>query len=356
MTKRDDFTESTKLLLAKRVGFKCSNPDCCVPTSGPAEEPEEVSNIAVAAHITAASENGPRYDKSLTEKERRDSSNAIWLCQNCAKLIDDDELRYTVEVLQSWKYFAEVRASLELGKQTDSTDVSNFQDALSKMPKLLATMARFLKDDETKLIREFYVLPSRHVEFGSNGKRRLRFLEDEYEDLRLKIDLLRDYYFIEDVSTGTLPTYRMTIQFTELLLTDHLEIDENEDVNSNDYIFTNLSDDEIELRILIECVAQHRKAEADSKLKGNKCAKELDLRKLLEDITGEKEHRLDYWLSHLAPSTKPLKGPLRRCSNSNLNKNEHKYHVRAFELSSNKEFISAWQRIDELRKKMGFRK
>lgn len=355
MTKRDDFTESTKLLLAKRVGFRCSNPSCHVLTSGPAKESKKASSIGVAAHITAASDKGPRYDKSLTEDERKGQNNGIWLCQNCAKLIDDDELMYTVSLLQSWKYSAEVRASLELGMQTDSTDVSNFQDALLKMPKLLSTMALFLKNDETKLIREFYVLPNCNVELGGNGKPRLRYLEDDYEDLRLKLDILQDYYFIEDVLGNGL-IYRMTIQFTKLLLTDHLEIGENEEVNSNDYLFTKLSDEEIELRILIECVAQHRRAAVDSKLKDNKCAKEIDLSKSLENITGEKEYRLDFWLNHLAPSTQPLKGPLRRCSNSNLNRSEHKYHVRAFEHSSNKEFISAWQRIDELRKKMGFHK
>jgi len=223
MTKRDEFTESTKLLLAKRVGFKCSNPDCHVLTSGPAEEPKKSSSIGVAAHITAASDKGPRYDELLTEEERREPNNGIWLCQNCAKLIDDDELRYTVDLLRSWKYYAEVRARLEMGMQTDSTDVSNFQDALLKMPELLATMAQSLKNEETNLIREFYVLPNRYVEFLGNGKLRLRYFEDDYEDLLLKIDLLRDYYFIEKVSTGTLLIYRMTNHFVKLLLTDHID-------------------------------------------------------------------------------------------------------------------------------------
>jgi hypothetical protein len=32
---RDDFTQSTKELLARRVNLRCSNPGCRKPTSGP---------------------------------------------------------------------------------------------------------------------------------------------------------------------------------------------------------------------------------------------------------------------------------------------------------------------------------
>jgi hypothetical protein len=36
----------------------------------------------------AASRGGPRYDASLTPEDRANATNAIWLCQNCAKLIE----------------------------------------------------------------------------------------------------------------------------------------------------------------------------------------------------------------------------------------------------------------------------
>ena len=35
MPRPDDFSRGIKLTLAKRVGFKCSNPQCTRPTSGP---------------------------------------------------------------------------------------------------------------------------------------------------------------------------------------------------------------------------------------------------------------------------------------------------------------------------------
>lgn len=106
---RDEFSEKTKLLLAKRVGFRCSNPKCQKMTSGPSQVPTEAINIGVAAHITAASPNGPRYDSSLTQEERESHENGIWLCQNCAKIIDDDPT-FTKEILHGWKSQAESTA------------------------------------------------------------------------------------------------------------------------------------------------------------------------------------------------------------------------------------------------------
>jgi len=79
---RDDFDAKTKEMLARRVGYRCSNPDCRKLTSGPQEDPTKAVSIGVAAHITAASEGGPRYDDSLSLEERSSVDNGIWLCQN----------------------------------------------------------------------------------------------------------------------------------------------------------------------------------------------------------------------------------------------------------------------------------
>lgn len=67
-------------------------------------------NIGVAAHITAAAPDGPRYAAFLSKLERSSIENGIWLCQNCAKLADNDENRYTIELLQAWKKSAEEMA------------------------------------------------------------------------------------------------------------------------------------------------------------------------------------------------------------------------------------------------------
>lgn len=62
---RDDFSQKIKDLLANRVGWKCSNPNCRKATRGAGTEKTEIINIGVASHITAASEGGPRYNKEM---------------------------------------------------------------------------------------------------------------------------------------------------------------------------------------------------------------------------------------------------------------------------------------------------
>lgn len=113
---RDDFSEEVKRTLANRVSNDCSNPDCQSPTSGPQLDSTKALNIGVAAHITAASQGGPRYNPSLTPEQRCQSNNGIWLCQNCAKLVDNDPSQFPEELLRAWKVIAEHRAHTSIGK------------------------------------------------------------------------------------------------------------------------------------------------------------------------------------------------------------------------------------------------
>jgi hypothetical protein len=107
MSNRDNFTKQTIDILAKRVGYICSNPECRTYTVGPNLDTSKATLIGIAAHITAASTGGPRYEQSLSEIERTHIDNGIWLCSNCATLIDKDERRYSRDVLRNWKEHAE---------------------------------------------------------------------------------------------------------------------------------------------------------------------------------------------------------------------------------------------------------
>src|SRR5215204_5238078 len=104
MSNRDDFTSAVKRAVAARAGWRCSFPGCNKLTIGPSEESSEaVTNIGVAAHITAAAPGGPRYDPSLGAKERAGVGNAMWLCANHAAFIDRDVLTYSAERLRAMK-------------------------------------------------------------------------------------------------------------------------------------------------------------------------------------------------------------------------------------------------------------
>ncbi len=72
----------------------------------------------MAAHITAASPGGPRYDPSLSPDQRAQPENGVWLCQTCAKLVDNDQQRFPRELLRRWKVDAEYAASNRVGKSS----------------------------------------------------------------------------------------------------------------------------------------------------------------------------------------------------------------------------------------------
>lgn len=128
---RDNFSLKTKEILAKRVGYKCSNPDCRKSTTGPNDEGnEKYINIGVASHIFAASQNGPRYDDLMTTDERTAIENGIWLCQSCSKIIDDDTAKYTSDLLMAWKESAENLALAELVSPANAQNQSEDKEIL----------------------------------------------------------------------------------------------------------------------------------------------------------------------------------------------------------------------------------
>ncbi|WP_414472765.1 hypothetical protein [Microvirga sp. M2] len=113
---RVEFSQTVKDALAKRAGFKCSFPGCRASTIGPSTEgPEKSSSSGMACHIAAAS-GGPgarRVIPGMTAAELSSIENGIWMCFSHGKLIDTDEVRFTIPMLKHWRKVAERRAQLE---------------------------------------------------------------------------------------------------------------------------------------------------------------------------------------------------------------------------------------------------
>lgn len=117
---RDNFSSKIKEKLAKRVAYKCSNPKCRISTIGPKDCSNGTISIGEAAHICAASPGGKRYDYNMSSEKRSSYENGIWLCRNCAAMIDRDENTYTVDMLYQWKQDAESEASKNIkGRETN---------------------------------------------------------------------------------------------------------------------------------------------------------------------------------------------------------------------------------------------
>jgi hypothetical protein len=193
----DDFTPKTKRLLASRVGHVCSNPECRAPTAGPCLDPNKFVTAGDAAHITAASPEGPRYDSSLTPELRRSYDNGIWLCVNDARIVDQDKSRCSVELLRPWKFDAESRAREVLGrplviKISSPTEFARFvglarsviaalrsyndKSTLLGITGLLAQMAQAAQSREIPSLIEIQTLPYPEGVVPHNP-----FLQDRFE-------------------------------------------------------------------------------------------------------------------------------------------------------------------------------
>ncbi len=91
MTKkrRNNFSSPTINKLAKRAAYHCSM--CKISTLSAAElDNEGCSHTGEAAHIIAASPNGPRAETTATPIELSSIENGIYLCNICAKHVDDN--------------------------------------------------------------------------------------------------------------------------------------------------------------------------------------------------------------------------------------------------------------------------
>lgn len=116
MAVEDRFKQSVIVTLAKRAANRCSNPNCGAITSGPTEEPNGSVNVGEAAHIYGANPGSARYDPDMTSTDRSAITNAIWLCSNCHKLVDDDPIKYPVGLLFEWQKEHERRMAEQVGK------------------------------------------------------------------------------------------------------------------------------------------------------------------------------------------------------------------------------------------------
>lgn len=99
--KARQYTQTTLKRLFLLSCNQCAAPDC----EKSLEARDEKTIIAKICHIEAASSDGPRYNSTMTDDERRDFDNLILLCDECHSIIDnkDNEDIYTVDLLKQWK-------------------------------------------------------------------------------------------------------------------------------------------------------------------------------------------------------------------------------------------------------------
>lgn len=101
MEKARDYKSSTVKRLHTLSANQCAAPHCNNKLI--ARDSETV--ISKICHIEAASPAGPRFNKEMSDDDRRHFNNLILLCDECHCIIDnkDNESKYPVELLKEWK-------------------------------------------------------------------------------------------------------------------------------------------------------------------------------------------------------------------------------------------------------------
>jgi hypothetical protein len=211
-TQRDDFSNDTKDTLAKRVAMRCSNPSCRKPTSGPREDPTKAVNIGVAAHIAAASPGGPRYDETMTHLERGSIENGIWLCQNCAKLVDNDTWRYSARALRRWKHLAERSVQLQLESSAKPvTTIASVNELIALVEIRAGTIIKEMDERKTDAIREFEKELAQKQSSHSNNPR-----EPSESSFSFILDVIDPWHSIESAEELSLQLAALRQSFVEL--------------------------------------------------------------------------------------------------------------------------------------------
>lgn len=190
MSQRDNFSKETISKLSKRVALLCSNPECRKHTAGPSSENnDKVNSIGIAAHIRAASPGGPRFCENQTTSQRKSIENGIWLCTNCATLIDRDVETYRVDKLNEWKVLAEKHARQNIGKKAyDNSDaIKQISTAFTGQPLSISEQAiqNIHRAIETNLENENFEYKTSYID----GKLGYSVNAKDNDGIRLKITL-----------------------------------------------------------------------------------------------------------------------------------------------------------------------
>jgi hypothetical protein len=215
---RDDFSHSVKEVIKYRAALRCSKPNCNVQTAaGSSKLKDKVLYIGKVAHITAASEGGPRYDPNMTKEERTSVDNGILLCSNCADEIDKNNgADFPAETLRSWKSDHEKKIIEELNKNItkskESTTInvtSNNQSGgitagivnFNKIPRILSDENKVVLKRNAETYKD-YVIDVQYLSTSSEAYNAGQQIIDYFNSIGYQTRPLAPYIYVLPPAKG----------------------------------------------------------------------------------------------------------------------------------------------------------
>jgi len=202
MKSRDNFPSEVINTVKLQSAYICANPDCRKLTVAPSLINEmKVQYVGKVAHISGAAINGPRYLPEMSATDRMAIGNAIFLCSNCADMIDKNGgIDYELALLHSWKkeHYDWVLANLNKDPQSKTGSVnSKFQmggitantiNIASLLPDVnenkLHDQQTFLRSDKIfndQVMQRLFRSLSFYAECSRNDEKCLSYISEFYQ-------------------------------------------------------------------------------------------------------------------------------------------------------------------------------
>lgn len=157
--KSRQYKRSTLRRLDTLSGNECAHPNC---TKNLIAE-DGISIISKICHIAAASKEGPRFDESMTDDERRGFQNLILLCDEHHVIIDnkENESHYPTHLLKKWKSDHEKKIR----------ELTSSKNLLSQHPLALNTVINTISSNMMELLElpEPEIAPNTEAKISFNN-------------------------------------------------------------------------------------------------------------------------------------------------------------------------------------------
>ena len=114
-------------------------------------------------------------------------------------------------------YYGTRLTELRRQKESRAENFRLLEELVAIMPDLIAELRDDFRNPEHQEVREFVLLPSETVRFGTSQKR-FAYYESKHENLRGKVAVLENKGLVSDVTPGNTPIFRATERLRSLLL------------------------------------------------------------------------------------------------------------------------------------------